>query len=262
MTGRVIAVGDVHLGAANANADDFDDFLDHLHRERADLDEVILLGDLWDLVRRDPFGCAWETSGTITRLKRLAAAVPVRYVLGNHDACLRGLDDDRYEIDFRDGYVLRQGGYDVRFQHGNAFDRFQFDAVSNYLSGPGDRGEIDPTGGRKDPVVAAAREAIRSGKGRLRAVYGAVAPTGADADADAVDYPRRERRAHAYLETVPEDKLIYGHTHAPYVHPDNVAANPGSWKSTAPVHNTYLVVEDGWIELYRYRGDGVSERIE
>jgi len=254
--GRIFVAGDVHLGADNADAGAFDDFLDTIRRETTGRDRFVLLGDVWDLVRRDPFGCAFETSETITRIKRLSERIPVHSVLGNHDACLSNLDVDRYDVQFHDQHVLESGGERIRFCHGQSFDAFHSEALSNYLSGPGDRGDIDPTRGRKDPVVAKGREVLQGAKRHLRTAVGAL--QGRDEVAP-VAFPRRERRAHAYLETIPEDKLVFGHTHAPYVHPDNVVANPGSWKTTAPVHNTYLVIEDGNIELFRHRAAGVNE---
>lgn len=256
MTGRIIVAGDVHLGSEHANSDAFDRFLDDLGEDN-DLQELVLLGDVWDLVRRDPFGCAWETSGTIVRLQRLAEDVPIRFVLGNHDTYLSALDGSLYDIEFTDDCVLEQGTQRIRCVHGNAFDRFQFDRLSTYLSGPGDRGEIDPTNGQKDPVVAGVREIVQRGTERLRSTP----PFDQFLAADAAAYARRERRAHAYLETIPEDKLLYGHTHAPYVHHENIAANPGSWKATAPRHNTYLALVDGTIDLYQYRPSGDDERL-
>jgi len=74
-------------------------------------------------------------------------------------------------------------------------------------------------------------------------------------------YPRRERRAHDHLEDIPADKLVFGHTHAPYVHHANRVANPGSWKTTAPVHNTYLDIEAGDLELFRFHEDGPNDRL-
>lgn len=251
MADRILVAGDVHLGSDNADGEAFDDFLDGIDRDAAG--QVVLLGDVWDLVRRDSFGCAWDASETVTRIKRLAAAVPVHVVFGNHDSHLRNLDGKLYDVQFHEEYVADSGDCSVRFCHGQAFDRWQFEALSTYLSGPGDRGDVDPTRGLKDPVVAGGRRLLHRGKRRLRAALG-------DARGDGGwHYPRRERRAHAYLETVTEDKLVYGHTHAPYVHPDNRAANPGSWKVTAPVHNTYLEIEDGDIALYRYNRSGADE---
>lgn len=271
MTGRIVVAGDAHLGAERADVAAFTDFLEEQYRNRAETDALVLLGDVWDMIRRDPFGSAWETSETITRIRRLADELPVYFVFGNHDAHLRNLDKSLYDVSFREELALDSGDARIRFRHGKSFDRLQFDALSNHLSGPGDRGDIDPTNGAKDPVVEKGRAILQTQKRRLRTAYetignGAVFgdSTGTDVTRSPVDttYPRRERRAHAFLERIPEDKLVYGHTHSPYVHPENVAANPGSWKSTAPVHNTYLVIENGDIGLYRHDVDGPDAPID
>lgn len=259
MTDSVVVAGDVHLGSANADAAAFEGFLDDLYERRETITELVLVGDVWDLVRRDPFGCAWESSETIVRLQRLAEEMPVRIVLGNHDTYLHALDNSRYEIEFLDEYVLTQGRERIRFCHGNAFDRFQFDALSSFLSGPGDRGEIDPTGGRKDRVLATVRRHVRHS---VASVLPSIPMLYSETPSSIRRYTARERRAHDYLATIPETKLIYGHTHAPYVHHENHAANPGSWKATAPRHNTYLEITDGAIELYQYRQSGPDERID
>ena len=247
---RVVAVGDVHLGAHNANVAAFDAFLEDLHRDLETIDEVVLLGDLWDMVRRDPFGVAWETAGTLERLKRLARAIPVHFIFGNHDVYLEALDATRYELAFHTEYTIERDGTRILFRHGSEFDGLHSDRLSRYLSGAGDRGDIDPTRGRKDPVVDGIRDAVATVKTQLR-TDGGTTPS----------YPRRERRAHAFLRSAPADKLVHGHTHAPYVHHENIAANPGSWKSTAPVHNTYVEITGDRLSLYRYRPDGADERL-
>lgn len=248
---RVVVAGDVHLGADNANVEAFNAFLGDLYRDRGSVDEVVLLGDIWDIVRRDPFGVAWETADTLEKLNRLAEVRPVRFVLGNHDTHLRNLDDERYELDFRESYILEQNGIRILFRHGDEFDRLHSSRLSEYLSGAGDRGDIDPTRGRKDPVVAGFRDLVCRFKTRLRSDGG-----------EPCAYPRRERRAHRHLGTVAADKLVYGHTHAPYVHHENTVANPGSWKSTAPTHNTYVEITEGELALYRYLPDGEDELVE
>lgn len=277
MTERIVVAGDVHLGAANADAAAFDAFLDDLLDGIIRADRLVLLGDVWDLVRRDPFGCAWETAETVARLKRLLAEMPVAFLLGNHDTYLRNLDSALYDASFHTELVLESGDTRIRFTHGNEFDRLQSDRLSAILSGPGDRGDVDPTRGRKDPVVAAGRELLQAGKRRLRNASAAAKTaagtlggerfetdggieSGSDPTSDGHEpHPRRERRAHAHLESIPEEKLVFGHTHRPYVRADNAVANPGSWKTTHPVHATYLVVDDGEFSLYRYADSGADE---
>jgi UDP-2,3-diacylglucosamine pyrophosphatase LpxH len=248
---RVLAVGDVHLGAHNAAEGAFEDFLDQVYADRSAVDQVVLLGDLWDLIRRDPADVRWETSGTVDRINRLASGVPVTYVLGNHDANLGPIEDALSGVRFRDYYATEVDGTSVWFTHGNEFDRFQFDRVSRALSGSGFQGDIDPTRGRKDLFVAKARDAVIGLRDSL----------GLAADGGGPSYPRRERRAHDHLEDIPADKLVFGHTHAPYVHHANRVANPGSWKTTAPVHNTYLDIEAGDLELFRFHEDGPNDRL-
>lgn len=249
---RVIVAGDVHLGAHNANMDAFDNFLDDIYQDRASIDEVVLLGDIWDMVRRDPFGVAWETATTVERLKRLAEAVPVQFIFGNHDVYLQELESTRYELEFRTDYTLEQDGTRIYFRHGNEFDRLHSNRLSKFLSGKGDRGDIDPTRGRKDPVVAGVRNTVGNIRTRLRSDGGS---------ARTRTYPRRERRAHEFLRTGAADKLVYGHTHTPYIHHDNLVANPGSWKSTAPIHNTYVEIIGDELSLYQYRPDCEDEQL-
>lgn len=258
MTGTIVVAGDVHLGSDHADVEAFNSFLRAQSRDQHAADHLVLLGDVWDLVRRDPFGAAWETSETISLLKRLADDRRIHFVFGNHDTYLRHLDRTLYDIEFCEELVLSSGDQDIRFCHGESFDRFQSNALSTRLSGPGDRGDIDPTGGWKDPVVAWGRELVQTQKRRLRRAQTVL--SGEDVTGEV--YPRRERRAHAYLESVPEDKLVYGHTHRPYVRADNAVANPGTWKTSAPESNTYLVIEDGVLELYRHDVAGPDEAVD
>lgn len=73
----------------------------------------------------------------------------------------------------------------------------------------------------------------------------------------------------ASLNINPEDTLVYGHTHDPFVNEDE--ANPGCWVSGSYLENSYLVIEDGRIDLnywndrkteamyIRHPGDGSSQ---
>lgn len=248
----IIVAGDVHLGSDNANVKDFNAFLEDLYTHHDSIEELVLLGDLWDMIRRDPFGVAWETTNTLYRIKRLAEIIPVSYIIGNHDLYLTELDGTRYEVDFLEQYTLEQAGVQVHFRHGHEFDRLHSNRLSAYLSGPGDLGDIDPTRGRKDPIIADARDAIGKFKQHLRT------------DGEGIpsrEYHRRERRAHDFLRTISADKLVYGHTHAPYVHHENLVANPGSWKASVPLHNTYVEISEGNLSLYRFQIDCHDVRV-
>lgn len=252
--GRTVAAADSHLGAHNADVAAFNAFLDEVHTAE-DIDRFVLLGDIFDMVRRDPRAVVNEHSDTVTRIKTLSEQTPVHYIPGNHDARIAEyLECEGNDINYREDMTLESGDDTIYFCHGNEFDHFQFDRLSAYLHSLGDIGDIDPTRGQKDKVTASMRNTVNRGKDRITAAL-----TG---NKQPVSYSRRERTGHDYLEHCEADKLVYGHTHTPYVHPDNTAANTGSWKTTAPNHNTYLEIDDGDLTLYRFRMDDEDEELE
>lgn len=239
--GQIVVASDVHIGSQNADVDAFNMFLDDCYEACHAGDHLVLLGDIFDFVRQDPDTYRQAYRDTITLLEDLGDTIPVYYVSGNHDRHPDLLELDNISC-YTDDIVLDSGEDRIRFRHGDAFDRFQLDALEQPLTLIGRTvGDIDPTRGRKDPFVRKAKELSQYMSGET--------------------YPARERRAHRYLDTIPEEKLVYGHTHDAYVHPDNVAANPGSWKVTKDVHNTYLTIEDGHITLHQYHADGEDEPI-
>ena len=61
---------------------------------------------------------------------------------------------------------------------------------------------------------------------------------------------RAERKIAQKLESVklmPEEILVYGHTHKPFCKKDK--ANTGSWVSDAAKTNSYLIIDNGKMEL-------------
>ena len=69
----------------------------------------------------------------------------------------------------------------------------------------------------------------------------------------------------------PDDILVYGHTHDPFVDESSAEANPGCWVSGSYLENSYLIIDDGRMELnfwngkeaeavyIRHPGDGFSQ---
>lgn len=53
----------------------------------------------------------------------------------------------------------------------------------------------------------------------------------------------------------PGDKLVYGHTHKPFINNEKTVANTGSWVVEGPAdrpRNTYVLIENGQMELRRF----------
>jgi predicted phosphodiesterase len=51
----------------------------------------------------------------------------------------------------------------------------------------------------------------------------------------------------------PEEVLIFGHTHSPFISENKMVANSGSWVTDNEFHNTYIKINDlGEINLCHY----------
>ena len=88
----IIAVSDVHLAEKaddwQVQEDDkkFADFLDYLASgPLKDGGELVLLGDIFDLWRRDFVNALIECESIVSRLIDLGRKANVHYVVGNHD---------------------------------------------------------------------------------------------------------------------------------------------------------------------------------
>jgi predicted phosphodiesterase len=64
--------------------------------------------------------------------------------------------------------------------------------------------------------------------------------------------------AHLALGMQPGEKLVYGHTHKPFINEEKTVANTGSWVDEGPAdrpRNTYVVIEGGRMELKQFGKD-------
>lgn len=69
-TGKCVVVSDVHLGTEDSNREKFADFIDNLGD---DVEHLVLLGDIFDLWRRDPIGVLLENVDIVQKLLELGA---------------------------------------------------------------------------------------------------------------------------------------------------------------------------------------------
>lgn len=56
----------------------------------------------------------------------------------------------------------------------------------------------------------------------------------------------------------PGDKLVYGHTHKPFINEENTVANTGSWVDEGPAdrpRNTYVTIDGGRMKLREFGRD-------
>jgi predicted phosphodiesterase len=51
----------------------------------------------------------------------------------------------------------------------------------------------------------------------------------------------------------PDETLIFGHTHSPFISEDKMIVNSGSWVTDNNSHNTYIEIDDiGDVNLMWY----------
>ena len=224
---RVLVVSDLHLGAAS-RLPGADGELSVILRQG--WDRVVILGDFLDL---------WVS--TIAEIYERHAALlallrhmdDVFYVVGNHDAMLRGMRElDGIEV-VNEPFVYSDGGRVIALDHGDAYDPIDYRAsrMANCMVTMADRFAQWGAG----PGVSVYRTVCKSfaGVGSARSKY--------------VD----EIRDRA-MEALDADVVGLGHTHVPVptqaLEDDRFYFNSGDF---GPEHLSYVVIEDGMPFLKR-----------
>lgn len=242
----IVAFSDVHLGWDRANSDDFMAFMKYL-QGRADLGDVVIVGDLVDLWRRDIIGLEFELSKYMEELKALQKKVRVHYVVGNHDAHVEHLENHEYPFKPQTSIEINRFGYTVKFLHGH-----QCDPLQNIL-GP-NTSEI---------LCWTLSDAIGEKKSRLWEIFGfkgKLPRNQFEAQIDLLLNPPEDiRRTQAFglvtdfvdcvkanLKITGEKEfVVFGHTHKPFIDLKKRVANTGCWIRGMNPTNTYFEFE-GW----------------
>jgi UDP-2,3-diacylglucosamine pyrophosphatase LpxH len=237
----IVAFSDVHLGYDQTDYDRFMEFLQEL-QSRDDLADVVIVGDLIDLWRRDVVGLEFALSRYMEALKMLQKKVNVHYVVGNHDFHIGSLKNHDYTFKPQSSLAIERFSYTVRFLHGH-----QCDPLQNIL-GP-DTSEI---------LCWTLSDDIGEAKSKLWDLFGGRSKLSRAEFEEKVDAlmspPEDVRRSEAfgffddfvecikaYLKVAGEKEfIVYGHTHKPFIDLNSRVANTGCWiKGASPV-NTYF----------------------
>jgi UDP-2,3-diacylglucosamine pyrophosphatase LpxH len=57
------------------------------------------------------------------------------------------------------------------------------------------------------------------------------------------------RSAYILLGMKPNENLVFGHTHRPFINKERTVANTGSWVKELSSQNTYIDISEGKMEL-------------
>ena len=258
---KVIVVSDVHLGYENSDKKSFNIYLDGLQHDY-EFTDLVLLGDLVDMWRRDSSGVFLENHDTFEKVLGLGQKVRAHYVAGNHDFHVLKMKGHSYPLNFIKGLDLTDGDYNYRFLHGYEFDQDQKESHMEALC----RVMSDEV----ESIVSDAWSTMTRDLGDLRSML--------------VDPLMRERRkqqgglmlkpeirlkdrlrgieSHVCSIVRPSEILVFGHTHRPFINKAETVVNCGSWVNDSPIHNTYVELHNGKPRLFAFGGEEILERSE
>lgn len=259
----IIAVSDVHLGYLNpenkneslSNKDDFKRFLEMVANMDG-IDNFVICGDLLDMWRRDIAGVIIENMDVLQQLQELKSKMKVSYIVGNHDYHLIKLKNQGNPFTFYEEEIhrfgrnylkplsIQDGGKTYRFTHGYEFEPIMWASrgVFNTLCYSND--EVGDIGTRAWNILG--KLGISIEKDILNKMLD---PTRDRLDIEDVVRSVREARDKIINKG---EILIFGHTHKPYINTDKTVVNSGSWVKDSDVHNTYVEIKNGTIELKEF----------
>jgi UDP-2,3-diacylglucosamine pyrophosphatase LpxH len=256
----IVAVSDQHLGIETADKAAFLRFLDQLQSDSS-VTDLVLLGDVVDMWRRDASGVFLENREVIDKVILLKKNMTVHYIAGNHDFHVLKLQGHGYPFTFVRDLTIQQNGVNCRFRHGWEFDDMQREHFMESLC----HGMSDEKGNRDTSIWAS----LSRDKGDVQHLLSIIFNKDQykrttqmlmldPEERLAGKFEGLEKKACASVQ--PGEILVFGHTHRPFVNDTENAANTGSWITTSPVHNTYVRVEGGKPRLFVFEGKELLER--
>lgn len=228
---KLIIVSDIHLGYKNADKDAFNRFLDSMQSDTKTTD-LILLGDIVDMWRRDASGVFLENWDIVQRIISLKQKMRVHYVAGNHDYHVLQIQGHSYPFSFAKSLKFTDGDYTYSICHGFEYDPKQKPAIMEALC----HVMYD-----KIELIENFFGVTQPPETRLSQILGDVEHTACSA------VKNREIR-------------VFGHTHHPFINDAENVVNAGSWVTDSPVHNTVVELCGGKPRLSVFEGQEITER--
>lgn len=255
-------VSDVHLGAKGTDEKVFIDFLRSLDGK---VDHLVLLGDIIDMWRRDFTKVMMECTKSLEIMKQISKTIKVHYVVGNHDYYMLRLSEiwgDRFPFDVIKTTVIKSNLIEFFFMHGYQLEVLcnpyyksmkTYESFSENLCLAG-----DDTGNAADclwksyqycssilnnikripeNLFAALESMVELPETRLKNTQGHFV-------IEPIDKLAASPVKQLLLGIQPEQFLIYGHTHHPYVDEENRVANSGCWGVDNDRKYSYLEIKD------------------
>jgi len=266
----IVVVSDVHL----AERDDrqtkedgakFLEFLEHISSNQLkDGGELVLLGDIIDLWRRDFIKAMMDSEPVISKLMEMKSKVNIHYLAGNHDFHMLNMGNilkDNYPFQVTKELRLAEGGKKFFFIHG-----YQLEVLANPYCKSMSAYETfseglclagDDTGNAADKlweaydasmsVLACLKRLPTDIRGALNSMFNPPAERLIRARC-LVDEIAISSARSLYLGMEKDETLVFGHTHQPFPQVENGAINTGSWNKKPCTEYKYVEIKGGQVK--------------
>lgn len=270
----IVVISDVHLGYERCNKEAFESFVDdYLVENEKSIEYLVLLGDILDFWRRSNENVLIENMEILCKLSNIKAKK--YYVIGNHDYSLCNLEKCKnLQFEFRKDLCLKSKDKKFRFIHGHQNDEAYSlfyehilcpilctsgDVIGKFLSGGWDMIQKVRTGLSSEIGEKASKKLSDK---ELERIIEFIQKTPEDRGGMSPLYKKELLKAKGILRDAKlttqyqialksDEILVSGHTHRPLLE-KNKEANTGSWVSDAEKTNTYLIIEDGKMDLNQW----------
>lgn len=247
----IIAVSDVHLGYEKCNKNDFLRFLARC--DSMDIDHLVLLGDIIDFWRRNNAKIATENADILAKIADLNVK-KIHYVPGNHDYYLLKLNEryeENYPFTVSKFLRLEDGGSKFYFIHGYELEvlaNLEPLSIENYEKFSEKMCFTEDVLGWFASNLWSILERGDSIGGRISAMKKTPHER---KDIDKVYNLAVSEAAYMLLGMKPGEKLVFGHTHRPFLTKKRNVVNTGSWvdELSKNAQNSYVEISKGEIEL-------------
>lgn len=256
----ILVVSDVHLGYDKCNKEDFSKFLDEF--ESKEIDHLVLLGDLFDLWRQNNAEIIVENEDILEKLINLNAK-NIHYIIGNHDYFMYKLwerNKDNFPFTISKDLRLEDGGNKFYFIHGYELEVLSYEPMTLELYE-----DVSEKMCFSDKliggIVSQVWDVIQGSdiKEKLEGTditekLGMSPQKRLESSDDPKKiYNLSNSKAKSFLLGMkPDEILVFGHTHDPFINNNKTVVNTGSWVNeleSKEYQNSYVEISDGNMDL-------------
>ena len=206
--------------------------------------------------RRDATGLYLEFRQSVEKLLALSSSIKVVVVAGNHDYHELMLEGGTYGFQFLKDYSIASEGTNYIFKHGWEFDYAQQPILMELLChnfSNAEGADLSKLWTDATNLPTDIKDLIEFHQGPGGLAKHLMQPPEQRLQSCISDV---EKRA---FESISEgEKLVFGHTHRPFVSSDGRVANAGSWVTDAVYHNTYVELDGETMSLFSI---GVNQNV-